>query len=102
MKNHSPSFIWRQSKGLHKEAGKVGKILSFTRIYAAPQGFEHQVPYYSGIIKFEDGIAKPLEIIDFDTNNIKIGAKVKTVIRRIGLSEPEELIRYGIKARVLK
>ncbi|OGD88189.1 hypothetical protein A2870_02560 [Candidatus Curtissbacteria bacterium RIFCSPHIGHO2_01_FULL_41_11] len=99
---HSPSTIWRQSKNIPDEVGKNGKIVSFTRIFAAPKGFEQQVPYYTGIIKFEDGTAKPLEIIDANENSIKIGAKVKTVIRRIGLSEPEELIRYGPKARLLK
>ena len=88
-------------KNLHKEIGKFGKIMGFTKIFAAPQGFEHQIPYYAGIIKFADGTAKPLEIIG-NENSVKIGAKVKTVIRRIGLAEPEELIRYGIKAKLLK
>lgn len=102
MKNHSPSYIWRQAKDVSKEVGKVGRIISFTKIFAAPQDFEHQVPYYTGIVKFEDGTTKPLEIIDGNENTIKIGTKVKAVIRRIGLSEPEELIRYGIKAQILK
>lgn len=101
MKNHSPSYIWRQSKNLHIEVGIIGKITSFTRIYVAPQDFEAQIPYFTGLVKFEDGTAKPLEIIDGDEKRIKIGSKVKTVVRRIGLAEPEELIRYGIKAKLL-
>lgn len=102
MKNHSPSFIWRQSKNIHSDVGKIGKVTSFTRIYAAPQDFEAQIPYFTGLIKFEDETVKPLEIIDGDEKSIRIGAKIKTVVRRIGLADPEELIRYGIKAKLIK
>lgn len=102
MKNHSPSYIWRQSKNISEEIGKTGKIVSFTQIFASPTGFEHQAPYFTGLIKFKNGITKPLEIIDGNEKSIKIDATVKTVVRRIGLAEPEELIRYGIKAKLLK
>ena len=100
--NNNPANIWRQSKELSKYLGKTGKVITFTKIYSAPLGFEHQVPYCVGIIKFEDGHTQALEVVDCPKENLKTGLKVQVVIRRIGQSEPDELIRYGIKVKPIK
>lgn len=100
--NNNPASVWRQSQKLSSQVGKNGRVLTFTTIYSAPSGFEHQVPYSVGIIKFEDGTATSLEIVDCKIKDLKIGLKVQTVIRRIGQSDPEELIRYGVKVKPLK
>lgn len=100
MKN--PAHIWRESKKLETELGKIGKVAAATTIYSAPLGFEHQVPYSVGIIKFEDGTSTSLEIVDCKIQDLKTGLRVQTVIRRIGQSEPDELIEYGIKVKPYK
>ncbi len=100
--NKNPARIWRESKKLSDKLGRVGRVLTFTKIYSAPSGFEHQIPYTVGIIELEDGQRMATEIVDCSPNQLKIGLKVQTVIRRIGQSEPEELIEYGIKAKPLK
>jgi len=98
----NPANLWRKSARLTQNLGKVGKVAAFTTIHSAPSGYEHQVPYSVGIIRFEDGTSRSLEIVDTAAKNIKIGLKVQTVVRRIGQSEPEELIEYGIKVKPLK
>lgn len=94
-----PAAIWRQSQKLAQHLVKTGRVLTFTTIYSAPLGFEHQVPYSVGIIKFEDGTSTCLEIVDCKIKDLKIGLKVQTVIRRIGQVEPDELIEYGVKVK---
>lgn len=102
MTNKNPANIWRKSKKLSAQLDKTGKVLTFTTIHSAPAGFEHQIPYHVGIISFENGLNRALEIVDCEQKALKIGLKVQTVIRRIGQSEPEELIEYGIKVKPLK
>lgn len=102
MTQKNPANIWRKSAQITENLGKVGKIVTFTTIHTAPIGFEHQVPYSVGIIKFEDSTSRSLEIVDIAEKDLKIGLKVKTIVRRIGQSEPDELIEYGIKAKPLK
>lgn len=100
--NKNPADIWRKSQNISKEIGNVGKVVTFTTIYSAPLRFEHQIPYTVGIIKFDDGSSRALEIVDTDQKELKIGLKVKTIVRRIGQSEQEELIEYGIKVKPAK
>lgn len=95
----NPANLWRKSAQITQDLGKIGKVTTFTTIHSAPSGYEHQVPYSVGIIKFEDGTSRALEIVDTAAQNIKIGLKVQTVVRRIGQSEPDELIEYGIKVK---
>lgn len=98
----NPANIWRKSQKLSGNLERSGKVLSFTTIYAAPEGFEHQVPYTVGIIQFPDKETIAAEIVDCPEKLLKIGLKVQTVVRRVGQSEPEELIEYGIKVKPLK
>lgn len=100
MKN--PASIWRESKKLEQELGKIGKVVAITTIFSPPASYEHQVPYNVAIVQFEDSHRHACEVVDVAKDTFKIGLKVKTVIRRIGQSEPEELIEYGIKVKPLR
>ena len=95
---NSPVQIWRQHKKLHKYLNKVGKLIVWTKIFVAPTGFEHQVPYLVGIVDF--GKEKmPLQIVDCEEKDLKINQKLKIVIRRIGKVKPDEVIEYGLKVK---
>lgn len=102
MTNKNPANIWRKSSKIPTQLGRIGKVLTFTTIHSAPAGFEHQVPYHVGIVNFEDGSKSALEIVDCEQKDLRIGLKVQTVVRRVGSSEPEELIEYGIKVKPIK
>ncbi|MDO8503775.1 MAG: hypothetical protein Q7S60_03720 [bacterium] len=95
----SPSTIWRQHKTLNADLNKVGKLLVWTKNFVPSSGFEHQIPYIVGIVQFEDGERKPLQIVDCDEKNLKPNQKVITVIRKIGKVKQDEVIEYGIKAK---
>ncbi len=94
----TPASIWRQHKKLHNYLNKVGKLLVWTKIFVAPEGFEHQTPYLVGIVQFEDE-KLPLQIVDCTEADLKINQKVKVVIRKIGKAKSEDVIEYGLKVR---
>ena len=91
---------WRQTKALHKELGKVGKIVVWTKIFVAPQGFSQQVPYVVAIVSFGKE-KRTLQVVDYTEEQLQIGQKVVTVIRRIGFAGSEEIITYGMKVKPL-
>lgn len=95
----NPSVIWRQHQKLHNFLGKTGKLLVWTKISISPLGFEHEVPYFVGIIKLDNGEKMPVQIVDCIETDLKINQKVKIVIRKIGKAKSEDVIEYGIKVK---
>lgn len=96
----SPVSNWRLTKGIHTKVGKIGTIVSWTKIHVAPSGFEADVPYYAGIVKFKNGERATFQFVDFENEPV-IGQNVVTVIRRIGKAKPQDVIQYGIKVKPL-
>lgn len=96
----TPASIWRQHKTLHSYLNKVGRLIVWTKIFVAPEGFEHQTPYLVGIVQFAQE-RLPLQIVDCDEQDLKVNQKVKVVIRKIGKAKSEDVIEYGLKAKVL-
>lgn len=98
---NTPVTIWRSHKKLNAYLNKVGRLIVWTKIYVAPSGFEHQVPYLVGIVEFPDKERLPLQIVDTEEENLKPNQKVVTVIRKIGKVKSEDVIEYGIKVKPL-
>lgn len=98
---NSPVQIWRSHKKLSSYLNRIGRLIVWTKILVAPQGFEHQVPYFVGIVQFEDGEKMPVQVVDCLEENLKPNLKVKAVIRKIGKVQSEDVIEYGIKVKPL-
>lgn len=102
---NSPINIWRSHKNLYKYLGKRGKLLVWTKISVAPMGFEHEVPYLVGIVKFDPSddsgqVEKmPVQIVDCEEKDLKINKRVQIVIRKIGKAKSEDVIEYGVKVK---
>ena len=82
-------------------AGK-GSIYSFTEISAPPEGFEDQAPYVFAIIQLQEGPRVTAQIVDTKGKDVKIGDNVQSVFRVIQRDDPEGLIHYGFKFRLVK
>ncbi len=78
-----------------------GKIYSYTTVHSAPTGFENQVPYTIAIIELDEGARVLGQIVDADKAELKIGAKVKSCFRVIQKDDPEGLIHYGFKFKLV-
>jgi hypothetical protein len=82
----------------YKFKGK-GKIYSYSTIHYAPTGFEKQVPYEVAMIELDEGPKITAQLVDFD--EIKIGMKVESCVRKIFVDGATGIIHYGIKFRPL-
>lgn len=98
---NSPVINWRKTKQLHKSLSKKGRLLVWTKIYAAPAGFEHEAPYFAGIVKWQDGKNTAVQIVDIEEKDLKIGLEVVPVVRRLGKVGPQDVIDYTIKVKPL-
>jgi len=96
---NSPINLWRLQKENRKLLGKTGKVISFTTIHVAPFGFESQAPYVLAIAKLETGSNITTQVVN--PKNIKIGTKVKVIIRRLATPKKDEIIDYGPKLEII-
>lgn len=80
----------------------LGKIHSFTQVYVPPEGFEEQAPYVLAIIELDEGAKLTAQIVDVKEEDVKIGDRVTACFRAIQRDDPEGLIHYGFKFRLVK
>jgi len=93
----SPVKIWRRQKEKRLILGKMGKIISWTKIYVAPKDFKNIAPYPVVLVELEDKKRFVGQLVDYDEKNLKIGQRVKAVLRKTRNVGQEEVIPYGIK-----
>lgn len=99
---NSPTKIWRDSKKIKDLLGMKGEILTWTKIYAPPQGFEDYTPYFVAIVKLENGVKIPLQIVDLESDGqIDYGKRIVTIVRRLGKVGKNEVIEYGLKGKII-
>lgn len=91
----------RKGKLVSEEMPKEGKIISFTQVFAGPQGFENETPYFLAIVELSNKVRLLTQLVDSEKEKIKIGAKVKKVFRKIADSHEEETIAYGYKFKTV-
>ena len=87
-----PVAIWRRQKENYKNLGSIGRVVSKTRIIEAPSGFVG--PYWVVLVQLKSG-----RVVGqwADNDEPKLGMKTIGILRRIGESEPAEVIEYGVK-----
>lgn len=79
--------------------GLEGKIVSFTKIFVPPAGFEAQAPYIVALVKLDNGRNFTAQMVDWEEKQLQIGQKVKTILRKTRDPGEEGIIPYGIKFR---
>ena len=79
----------------------TGKIYSFTEVTAPPEGFEDQVPYILALIELDEGARLTAQVVDAHMKDVKIGSRVERVFRVIQRDDPEGLIHYGFKFKLV-
>lgn len=96
----SPVKIWRNQKHIREHLGKVGQIVTFTFIRVPPDGFEAHAPYPVVLVKLGDRNMVG-QLVDFEASQLKVGQKVKAILRRVREPDAEGVIPYGIKFKPL-
>ena len=86
--------IWREKRERYKYLEQTGKVISFTKIYETPNGFNG--PYV--VVMVEVGKRRVIgQLIGSVNQNIKIGDNVVGVVRRLRKPGKKEVIEYGVK-----
>lgn len=93
----SPVKIWRSQRKIQKLLGLTGNVISFTRVFVPPAGFESQAPYIVAVVKFDNGKRYTAQLVDWDIRHLVSGQKVKAILRRTRDPGEEGVIPYGIK-----
>lgn len=91
----------RKGKVTQVEFSGKGKVYSFTEVSSPPEGFEDQVPYILAVIELEEGAKLTGQIVDAHKDDVEIGFPVERVFRVIQRDDPEGLVHYGFKFRLV-
>ena len=89
--------VWRRQKKDKMLLGKQGIVESWTTIFVAPGKFHKETPYTVVLVRLADGNLVYGQLVDFEDTDKRIGLPVKSVLRRNGEVEKEDLIEYGMK-----
>ncbi len=73
-----------------------GKILTYTVIRTAPEGFEEYAPYAIAIIELEGGVTISGQVVG-NIDRVTMGKTVRTTFRKIFEDNSDGLIHYGLK-----
>lgn len=92
----------------HASVGKLkekaftgnGAIESFTIVHAPPAGFELQAPYAIAIVRLDEGPRVTAQIVDASREQLRVGARVRKVFRRINEEGDAGVVHYGYKFAV--
>ncbi|MEW6749012.1 MAG: Zn-ribbon domain-containing OB-fold protein [Candidatus Micrarchaeota archaeon] len=95
------SHCRRKGKVVDLEFSGKGRVHSFTEVSSPPEGFEDQVPYILAVIELEEGAKLTGQIVDAHKEDVEIGTPVERVFRVIQRDDPEGLIHYGFKFRLV-
>lgn len=96
----SPVKQWRNQKHSRELLGKIGRVVSYTKIYVPQEGFEDQAPYYIAVVDLGNQRVMG-QLVDVEDDSVKLGIQVQAVIRRIRLVKEDNVIPYGIKYKLV-
>jgi uncharacterized OB-fold protein len=95
----SPVKVWRNQPNIRGIVGREGSVVTYTFIRVPMVGFSEQAPYPLVVVEFDRGKRCIAQMVDYDPGDIRIGRRVRAVIRRIREPDPDGVIPYGIKVR---
>ncbi len=79
--------------------GKSGVIISWTMIRVPPADYGYQAPYPVALVTLDDGDSITAQMVDYAVDQVVIGQRVVTVVRRTIQSSTDDVIPYGIKVK---
>ena len=97
----SPVKIWRRQEDIRKLLGKKGVVISWTKILVPGTHFKSFAPYYVALVELENGERIAAPIVDAGENEVQIGSRVQTTLRKVRQTTEEDVIAYGIKFKLL-
>ncbi len=75
-----------------------GTILTYTIIHISADAYALQTPFAVAIIETDEGARLTAQVVDCGFDEIKIGARVELIFRKIVNEGHSGIINYGYKA----
>lgn len=97
----SPIKIWRRQKNTAGALGREGTVITWTRIHVPGEDFKNFAPFVVVLVEFKDKGRAFGQLVDNSEKDLKIGAKVKSVLRKVREVENQDVIPYGVKFKLL-
>lgn len=98
----SPVKIWRRQKEVRQLLGQSGVVISWTFINIPPLGFKKDAPYAVVLVEMDGGTRAFGQLVDGTAEGVKIGMRVRCVLRKVREVSGEDIIPYGLKFKTLK
>ena len=89
----------RQSLG-RMEPYKVcrqGEVYTFSVVHEAPDCNNRQKPYVVAMVRTDDGVMLSSQLVDVAPGEVRIGMRVRAVLRKLDADGDSGVIHYGFK-----
>jgi hypothetical protein len=86
----------RESKLKEHKLSGDGTVYSFTKIHMPPDAFRDEAPYVIAVVKTVEGPLVEGHVVE-NGKEVAIGARVRTVLRRMFAEGEDGLIHYHYK-----
>jgi uncharacterized OB-fold protein len=76
---------------------REGEVYTFSIVHDAPECNNKMKPYVVAMVKNTDGIMLSAQLVDVEPEDVKIGMKVRAVLRKLDADGKAGVIHYGFK-----
>ena len=76
---------------------RSGEVYTFSIIYDAPSANDMIKPYAVVMVKTDDGVMVTGQLVDVNIDDVKIGMRVRAVLRKLDADGAAGVIHYGFK-----
>ncbi len=97
----SPIKIWRRQKEIRKILGMNGRVLVWTKIYTPGFDFKKYAPYPVVLVELKNKEKVYGQLVDYKDEDLKMGMKVVSVLRKVREPSVDGVIAYGVKFKPL-
>lgn len=94
-----PAQYWREKQTIKEFLGRTGRVVANTVIRTTAPGLAYLTPYSYVVVDFE---GEKREMMGVSGDILKSGDEVVCVMRKTELSEPNQLINYGLKVQKVR
>ena len=91
-----PAQYWREKKKIKEFLGQKGLVIASTVIRTTTPGLSYLAPYSYVVVDFA---GEKKEMMGVSGEILENGDEVVCVMRKTELSEPNQLINYGLKVQ---
>jgi len=79
------------------ELPRGGRLIAWSIVRYPPKEFDEFAPYIVGLVELDDGLRVIAQIVDVEVDQLHVGMRLKSTVRRIYEDGSRGIVRYGYK-----